>query len=194
MWLAVTLGDGMETSGNGNRVAAGDYLEFNFSQQIDVQPLVPAQRQQLNSQIRAAAAALREEPQLIWRHVHAALGVESISDITRDQYSLAQQAVSEYLDKGKQYAACQKLVGQVLRLAADKGIQEPMENFCLGAFGMDRLKELGREELAQVYAFVEQYPTEGNSPPKLQHHLQSKSVRVAVLSSFVAGLLLGLLI
>lgn len=184
----------METSGSGNRVAARDYLEFNFSQLTDAQPLVPAQRQQLNSHIKGAAAALRQEPQQIWRHVHAVLGVESVNDITRDQYQSALQSVDDYLNSTKQSAACQKLVGQILRTATDKGIQEPMENFCLGAFGMDRLKELGREELAQVYAFVEQYPTEGDSPPKLQRHLQSKSVRVAALSSFVAGLLLGLLI
>ena len=194
MWLAVTLGDGMETSGNGNRVATRDYLEFNFSQQNDVQPLVPAQRQQLNNQVRSTAETLREEPQQIWRHVHAALGVESIGDITRDQYSAAQQAVDAYLDKAKQYAACQKLVGQILRLANDKGIQEAMESFCLGAFGMDRLKELGREELAQVYAFVQRHPAEGKSPSTLQHYLQFKPVRIALVSSFVAGLLIGLLI
>lgn len=196
MWLAVTLGDGMETSGNGNRVATRDYLEFNFSQQVDAQPLVPAQRHQLNNQIKSAATALRQEPQQIWRHVHASLGVEGIGDITRDQYQVAQQAVEEYLDGAKEYAACQKLVGQILRVAADKGIQEPMESFCLGAFGMDRLKELGREDLAQVYAFVESHTANdkelvNEQAATLQHCLQINSVRLVVAAAFFGGCVAG---
>ena len=186
----------METSGNGNRVATRDYLEFNFSQQVDTQPLVPAQRHQLNNQIKSAAAALRQEPQQIWRHVHAALGVESVGDISRDQYQAAQQAVEDYLDSAKEYAACQKLVGQILRVATDKGIQEPMESFCLGAFGMDRLKELGREELAQVYAFVENHAANDKASVNkqastLQDCLQINSVRLVVAAAFLGGFVTG---
>ncbi len=157
---------------------------------------MPAQRHQLNNQIKSAAIALRQEPQQIWRHVHAALGVESIGDITRDQYQAAQQAVEDYLDGAKDYAACQKLVGQILRVATDKGIQADMENFCLGAFGMDRLKELGREELAQVYAFVENHRAndralKNQQAAHLQDCLQINSVRLVVAAAFLGGFVMG---
>jgi len=186
----------METGGNGNRVAARDYLEFNFPQQIDVQPLVPAQRHQLNAQIRSAASTLREEPKQVWRHVHASLGVESVDEITRNQYLAAQQAVEDYLERGKQYSARQKLIGQILRMASEKNIQEPMESFCLGAFGMDRLKELDREDLAKVYGFVEGHPVDGDKstndkPHKPLHYLHVRLIWAGLISCFILGLLTG---
>ena len=71
-----------------------------------------------------------------------------------------------------------------------------MESFCLGAFGMDRLKELGREELAQVYAFVENHAANDKAPVNeqastLQDCLQINSVRLVVAVAFLGGFVMG---
>lgn len=184
----------METSGNANRVAGRDYLEFNFSQPVDSAPLVAAQRQQLNGLVRSVANTLNEEPRLIWRHVHAVVGVESVGEITRDQFLVAKQAIQAYQDDVREDAACQKLVGQILRLASEHGTQKQMESYCLGLFGVDRLKELDREQLAQVYDYLANTQVPEEQPTKLQHYWQLKPVRIAVICAFAAGFVAGFLI
>ncbi|OLF53780.1 hypothetical protein [Pseudomonas chlororaphis] len=115
--------------------------------------LVSAQRKELH-ELRAKCEELGDDPRDVWRRVHAQLGVNTISEITAEQFVDARNVMQTRLELLQEEADKRRLVGKVLRAVAEKDAKVEMNTFCELNFGRTQLKNLQKPQLQKVLEFV----------------------------------------
>lgn len=149
-----------EFRGHVGQVSAGDIQNVDIKIHVPRTPeekgLVPAQRSELHG-LRARCEELGADPRDVWRAVHAHLAVKSIDQIRADQFDLAKQVMTGFLEKLMDDADRARLVGKILRLGIEKDALGELNNFCDLTFGRTILKDFKRADLQQVLAFIQEF-------------------------------------
>ncbi len=142
-----------------DQVAAGDIKNFIEAPKPEQPALLSsAQRQVLNALVEEIAKECEKEPRFIWREVvHARVGVDSISEILRDSFHDAQDALVCYRDNHRRQANIRLMVARITNLTKEKGIYNERDAWCLRQFGEKHLVAMGTEQLRLVLAYVEDF-------------------------------------
>lgn len=153
------------------QVAAGDIKNFIEAPKPDKEPLVKAQRKRLNALVAEVAAECSVAGPALWLQVlHPQLGVDSINDITRDQFQDALDALDVYRQEHRDRVACKGLIDRISSAVLRKGIAAELDRFCIREFGQQYLNSLDRGQLQKALAFVDDHaavvpPGQVQSPP-----------------------------
>ncbi|MDD1014554.1 hypothetical protein [Pseudomonas rubra] len=162
-----------EFRGHVGQVAAGDIQNLDIKIQVPGRPedkvLVPAQRAELH-ELRAKCEELGADPRDVWRAVHAQLAVKSIDQIQSNQLGEARRVITCLLERLMDDADRRRLVGKILRTAAEKDARVELSNFCDVTFGRTQLTNLQRPDLQRVLEFIQSFQiqplqTEQSLPP-----------------------------
>lgn len=158
-------------NGSENRSAGRDFNEGNVkvgqfigrdvvnisipdSKDTDSEPLVPAQRKQLNVMAKEVAEASNEEGYIVWQRVHAKVGVHSINEITKEQYPVALDHLQMELDKLRNTSACKALMHQILKKTSKEEQRQFLYQYCDISFGSRRLTDLSKAQLQQALGWL----------------------------------------
>jgi hypothetical protein len=144
--------------GGVGQVAEGDInnygISINLANKAETRGLLSAQRQELHG-LRAQCEELGDDPKVVWRLVHAQLGVNSISEIQAEQFPAARDTMRARLEQLQEDADKRRLVGKILRIVAEKDARTEMNNFCELRFGRTQLNNLKKSQLQSVLEFVQ---------------------------------------
>ncbi|HFP0289891.1 TPA: hypothetical protein ACHK72_004561, partial [Escherichia coli] len=167
----------VNSNGSDNRVAGRDYHEKNIqierydgrhtvniaipSNRTDERPLVKAQRRQLNLLIDNIVDVSKEESFVVWRKLHAEIGVDSIDNMTVNQYPTAVSFLNAMLDRYKDHDACKSLVSLLLRNSENNEVRQKLLRYCHINFGTGRLNDLTRSQLQMALSWLDQQSVEG---------------------------------
>ncbi|HFO9508160.1 TPA: hypothetical protein ACHK56_004942, partial [Escherichia coli] len=207
----------VNSNGSDNRVAGRDYHEKNIqierydgrhtvniaipSNRTDERPLVKAQRRQLNLLIDNIVDVSKEESFVVWRKLHAEIGVDSIDNMTVNQYPTAVSFLNAMLDRYKDHDACKSLVSLLLRNSENNEVRQKLLRYCHINFGTGRLNDLTRSQLQMALSWLDQQSVEGekkltannSAGSQLQMNFQQiiKKYPKETGMCFVIGVLLG---
>lgn len=149
-----------EFRGHVGQVAAGDIQNLDIKIHVPGRPedkvLVPAQRAELH-ELRAKCEELGADPRDVWRAVHAQLAVKSIDQIQSSQFAEARGVITSLLERLMDDADRRRLVGKILRAAAEKDARVELSNFCDVTFGRTQLNNLPRPDLQRVLEFIQSF-------------------------------------
>ncbi|MCY1295834.1 hypothetical protein D9M71_116220 [compost metagenome] len=156
----------IEVSGNRNSVAGRDIIQVALDDKKE--PITANQRRRLNALVAEVSDDLKVEAKTLWTDVvHVRLGVQTVGEITRDQFLQAEQALYDYRQQQLDTSSNNRLISEILRQSKLKGIAKPMSDYCLHTAGVSKLKRLDRDKLLQVLRFVESYQvTPEQEPPE----------------------------
>lgn len=162
----------VNSNGNDNRAAGRDYNEKKIqierydgrytvniaipSNKADERPLVKAQRHQLNLLIDKIVDVSKEESFVVWRKLHAEIGVDSIDNMTVNQYSTAVSFLNAMLERCKDHDACKSLVSLLLRNSETNEVRQKLLRYCHINFGTGRLNDLTRSQLQMALSWLDQ--------------------------------------
>ncbi|EFA1811002.1 hypothetical protein QTO39_25030 [Escherichia coli] len=210
----------VNSNGSDNRVAGRDYHEKNIqierydgrhtvniaipSNRTDERPLVKAQRRQLNLLIDNIVDVSKEESFVVWRKLHAEIGVDSIDNMTVNQYPTAVSFLNAMLDRYKDHDACKSLVSLLLRNSENNEVRQKLLRYCHINFGTGRLNDLTRSQLQMALSWLDQQSVEGekkltannSADSQLQMNFQQiiKKYPKETGMCFVIGVLLGIIL
>ncbi|EGQ5384821.1 hypothetical protein I4J76_004492 [Escherichia coli] len=210
----------VNSNGSDNRVAGRDYHEKNIqierydgrhtvniaipSNRTDERPLVKAQRRQLNLLIDNIVDVSKEESFVVWRKLHAEIGVDSIDNMTVNQYPTAVSFLNAMLDRYKDHDACKSLVSLLLRNSENNEVRQKLLRYCHINFGTGRLNDLTRSQLQMALSWLDQQSVEGekkltannSAGSQLQMNFQQiiKKYPKETGMCFVIGVLLGIIL
>ncbi|EPP4621847.1 hypothetical protein ACUSMK_003195 [Escherichia albertii] len=212
----------VNSNGSDNRVAGRDYHEKKIqierydgrhtvniaipSGRTDERPLVKAQRRQLNLLIDKIVDVSKEESFVVWRKLHAEIGVDSIDNMTVNQYPTAVSFLNAMLDRHKDHDACKSLVRLLLRNSENNEVRQKLLRYCHINFGTGRLNDLTRSQLQMALSWLDQQTTdcEKNLPsdnsnfvdkqPRLTFQQIIKIYPKEMGVCFVIGALLGIIL
>ncbi|WDB44829.1 hypothetical protein PS031_08005 [Escherichia albertii] len=212
----------VNSNGSDNRVAGRDYHEKKIqierydgrhtvniaipSGRTDERPLVKAQRRQLNLLIDKIVDVSKEESFVVWRKLHAEIGVDSIDNMTVNQYPTAVSFLNAMLDRHKDHDACKSLVSLLLRNSENNEVRQKLLRYCHINFGTGRLNDLTRSQLQMALSWLDQQTTdcEKNLPsdnsnfvdkqPRLTFQQIIKIYPKEMGVCFVIGALLGIIL
>ena len=166
-------------NGSVDQVAAGDIKNFVELPRVVKEYLSSAQRQLLNALVAEISAECETEARLIWREVvHARVGVESIGEIPKEDFLIAQDALVSYRDNHRKQANIKLMVSHITSATKAKNLYGERDGFCLRQFGEKHLNAMTSEQLRQVLVFVEDF----------QRHVKPPAPEVAQVASQIAGL------
>lgn len=158
------------------QVAAGDIKNFIEAPKPDKEPLVKAQRKRLNALVAEIAAECSVAGPALWLQVlHPQLGVDSINDITRDQFQDALDALDAYRQDHRDRVARRGLIGRISNAVLRKGIAAELDRFCVREFGQQDLNSLDRGQLQKALAFADDH---ASAVPPVQ--VQSPTARLTI--------------
>lgn len=160
-----------EVSGKLNRAAGRDFHEGNVkvdqligrdvvnivvpgSKESESEPLVVAQRKQLNQLAKDVAEASNEEGYIVWQRVHAVVGVNSINEITKEQFPTAIELLQNELAKLQDASSCKALMHQILKKSSDDEVKQTLYQYCDISFGSRRLNSLTKAQLQQALGWL----------------------------------------
>ncbi|MGC4491749.1 hypothetical protein [Escherichia coli] len=162
----------VNSNGSDNRVSGRDYHEKNIrierydgrhtvniaipSCGADERPLVKAQRHQLKLLVDKIVDVSKEESFVVWRKLHAEIGVDSIDKMTVNQYPTAISFLNAMLDRHKERDACKSLVSLLLRNSESNEIRQKLLRYCHIHFGTGRLNDLTRSQLQSALSWLDQ--------------------------------------
>lgn len=210
----------VNSNGSDNRVAGRDYHEKNIqierydgrhtvniaipSNRTDERPLVKAQRRQLNLLIDNIVDVSKEESFVVWRKLHAEIGVDSIDNMTVNQYPTVVSFLNAMLDRYKDHDACKSLVSLLLRNSENNEVRQKLLRYCHINFGTGRLNDLTRSQLQMALSWLDQQSVEGekkltannSAGSQLQMNFQQiiKKYPKETGMCFVIGVLLGIIL
>ncbi|HDX3843954.1 TPA: hypothetical protein ROF16_003885 [Escherichia coli] len=210
----------VNSNGSDNRVAGRDYHEKNIqierydgrhtvniaipSNRTDERPLVKAQRRQLNLLIDNIVDVSKEESFVVWRKLHAEIGVDSIDNMTVNQYPTAVSFLNAMLDRYKDHDACKSLVSLLLRNSENNEVRQKLLRYCHINFGTGRLNDLTRSQLQMALSWLDQQSVEGekkltannSAGSQLQMNFQQIITKYPKETGmcFVIGVLLGIIL
>ncbi|EFK3874108.1 hypothetical protein [Escherichia coli] len=169
----------VNSNGSDNRVAGRDYHEKKIqierydgrhtvniaipSGRTDERPLVKAQRRQLNLLIDKIVDVSKEESFVVWRKLHAEIGVDSIDNMTVNQYPAAVSFLNAMLDRHKDHDDCKSLVSLLLRNSENNEVRQKLLRYCHINFGTGRLNDLTRSQLQSALSWLEQQSVSSNT-------------------------------
>ena len=140
-----------------DQVAAGNINNY-MGPAEEKEPLSNAQRKRLNALVAEVSETLELEARDIWRDVvHAHVGVDSINDIQRSQFSDAVFVLENFRETERMRVNTRLMVSRITSLTKEKKIYDERDAFCLRTFGERHLNHMAIEQLRQVLAFVEDY-------------------------------------
>lgn len=201
----------IEVNGDRNRVAGRDLIKIkgnngsiNFGTQLNIdtrnepRDLVPAQRQALYD-LSLKCVELGGDSKEIWRRVFAELGVKQIDDITVEQFSQARRVLQARLDQFQDEDDKRRLIGKILRAAAEKGAKAELNNFCDVTFGRTHLNSLLRVDLQRALEFIQGFQIESMAAVSTEHELPKVLPlrdfliihRINAAGLFVSGIIVG---
>ena len=158
------------------QVAAGDIKNFIEVPKPDKEPLVKAQRKRLNALVAEVAAECSVAGPALWLQVlHPQLGVDSINDITRDQFQDALDALDAYRQEHRDRVARKGLISRINSSVQRKGITVELERYCVREFGQQDLNSLDRGQLQRTLAFADDHASAVSPVP-----VQSPAVRLTI--------------
>lgn len=145
-----------EETVNVDQLIGRDFVSISLSGSKDTEsePLVPAQRKQLNQLAKELSEASNEEGYIVWQRVHAEVGVKSINEITKEQYPAAVEYLQKELDKLRNTSACKALMHQLLKKTSDEEQRQCLYQYCDISFGNRHLAELSKEQLQQALGWI----------------------------------------
>ncbi|AKH22502.1 hypothetical protein KUF00_003143 [Escherichia coli] len=212
----------VNSNGSDNRVSGRDYHEKNIrierydgrhtvniaipSCGADERPLVKAQRHQLKLLVDKIVDVSKEESFVVWRKLHAEIGVDSIDKMTVNQYPTAISFLNAMLDRHKERDACKSLVSLLLRNSENNEARQKLLRYCHINFGTGRLNDLTRSQLQMALSWLDQQTTdcENNLPSDNSKFVdkQSRLVFQQIIKTypkemgvcFVIGVLLGMIL
>lgn len=167
--------------GSVGQVAAGDIknydVQINMATKTEERRLVPAQKNELY-ELSLRCVELGADSKDIWRSVFAELGVKQIGDISLEQFLPARHVLKSRLDHLVDEDDKRRLIGKILRAAAEKDAKAELNNFCDVTFGRTHLATLKRVELQRALEFMRDFkvqplqggqtkPPTGNLPAAL---------------------------
>ena len=168
----------VNSNGSDNRIAGRDYQEKNIqigrydgshtvniaipsSNNSDPRPLLKGQRKALNRLVAAIVDASNTEAFIIWQKLHAEIGVDSIDDITMNQYKTAESFLCAMLERCKDHDARKALVSILLRNSEDGVLRQKLIRYSHINFGTGRLNDLTRSQLQMALSWLDQQSVEG---------------------------------
>ncbi len=179
----------VNSNGSDNRVAGRDYHEKNIqiaqydgrhtvniaipSDKNEKRPLVKAQRRQLNELVGKIVVVSKDESYVVWNKLHAEIGVESIDEMTVDQYLPAVSFLNTLLERGQEEKSNKILVRELLSNSSDKKIRLKLIRFCYINFGTGRFNDLTHSQLQMAIAWLDQQSIQGAS--RLNCSIKTKS-------------------
>ncbi|ELQ4167784.1 hypothetical protein E4T96_14330 [Shigella flexneri] len=206
----------VNSNGSDNRVAGRDYHEKNIqieryddrhtvniaipSGRPDERPLVKAQRHQLKLLVDKIVDASKEESFVVWRKLHAEIGVDSVDKMTVNQYPTAISFLNAMLDRHKDHEACKLLVSLLLRNSESNEIRQKLLRYCHINFGTGRLNDLTRSQLQSALSWLDQQTnkniSQSNGNIKNRHCISELLTEYTkeFLIVFIVGLILGMVI
>lgn len=190
----------MDVRGDQNRSAAADYVEVrqiaggnihNYLMPHPREYLSSAQRTALNSLVMDVATECGIEARQLWREVvHARVGVESVKQIRRDQFALAEQALVVFRDDHRCRQGMFDLISRITSLTTERGLGSERDRFLLRQFGERRLDALSLDQLRQALVFVEDF----GLPPRESFVISMQSAVTKYPAAFFLSFFLGVLI
>lgn len=212
----------VNSNGSDNRVSGRDYHEKNIrierydgrhtvniaipSCRADERPLVKAQRHQLKLLVDKIVDVSKEESFVVWRKLHAEIGVDSIDKMTVNQYPTAISFLNAMFDRHKERDACKSLVSLLLRNSENNEVRQKLLRYCHIHFGTGRLNDLTRSQLQMALSWLDQQTTDcGNNLPSDNSKFVDKQSRLVFQQiiktypkemgvCFVIGVLLGVIL
>lgn len=162
---------GNNVSGRENRAAGRDFHEGNVQveqligrdivnilipdgKESESEPLVLAQRKQLNQLAKDVAEASNKEGYIVWQRIHAVAGVNSIKEITREQFPVVIDLLQNELAQLKDASACKALIHQIFKKSPDDGVRQALYQYCDISFGSRRLSSLTKAQLQQALGWL----------------------------------------
>lgn len=140
-----------------DQVAAGNINNY-MGPAEEKEPLSNAQRKRLNVLVAEVSETLELDARDIWRDVvHAHVGVDSINEIQRSQFSDAVFVLENFRETERMRVNTRLMVSRITSLTKEKKIYDERDAFCLRTFGERHLNHMAIEQLRQVLAFVEDY-------------------------------------
>lgn len=147
-------------NGQVEQVAAGDIKNFIEAPHVEQRFISSAQRQALNTLVAELAQEHEVEARVLWREVvHASVGVESIGEIPRDSFKVAEGALYSWRDQRREQANIKQMLERILSATTEKGIETERDSWCLRQFGERYLNSMTKDQLRQVLVFVEDFQT-----------------------------------
>lgn len=180
-------------NGQVEQVAAGDIKNFIEAPKPEQPALLSsAQRQALHNLVEEISKECERDPRFIWREVvHARVGVESVSEILREDFHDAQDALVCYRDNHRRQANIRLMVARITNLTKEKGIYSERDAWCLRQFGEKHLNDMGTEQLRLVLAFVEDFqssPVEEQPEPAVAVATEPRELSfISEFKAFVSG-------
>ncbi|MAG68565.1 MAG: hypothetical protein CMK74_22245 [Pseudomonadales bacterium] len=140
-----------------DQVAAGNINNY-LGPAEEKEPLSNAQRKRLNVLVAEVSETLELDARDIWRDVvHAHVGVDSINEIQRSQFSDAVFVLENFRETERMRVNTRLMVSRITSLTKEKKIYDERDAFCLRTFGERHLNHMTIEQLRQVLAFVEDF-------------------------------------
>lgn len=202
-----------DIQGKDNRAAGRDFHEGNIqvdqligrdvlnisipgNKETESAPLVPAQRKQLNQMVKDVAEASNEEGFVVWQRVHAEVGVNSVNEMTKEQYPAALEHLQKELDKLNDTSACKALMHQLLKKTSNEDQRQCLYQYCDISFGSRRLAGLSKAQLQQALGWLCNEQNEEEkilSSPQLRMTWQEllRAYPLVIGITFICGTLLG---
>lgn len=168
---------------------------INFGTQVNIgsamskEPLAQPQRRSLNDRVEEIAGIYGVDPRVVWREVlHTRFGVSSVTELSKNQFVEASQALEAYEARLKEQVAeskeqnhVKRLVAEALQIANDRDVYPAMSRFCSREFGETVLNNLSPDQLKLVLKFLEEAapatPVEPEPPASTAASTSSVSVR-----------------
>ena len=140
-----------------DQVTAGNINNY-LGPAEEKEPLSNAQRKRLNVLVAEVSETLELDARDIWRDVvHAHVGVDSINEIQRSQFSDAVFVLENFRETERMRVNTRLMVSRITSLTKEKKIYDERDAFCLRTFGERHLNHMTIEQLRQVLAFVEDF-------------------------------------
>lgn len=165
----------IKVKGAGNTINVGG-TQVNLAASSTPDFLSPDQRRRLNRLVTEISTDYQADPRILWREVvHTRIGVSSIDEILRSQFTEAEQALLDHAEQLRAHNHARRLVAEVLRIANERGIYQEMTRYVGREFGGTVLNKLNPEQLKETLRFVEGYqlaaaePTPAPVPTRLKY-------------------------
>lgn len=145
-------------NGQVEQVAAGDIKNFIEAPHVEQRFISSAQRQALNTLVAELSQEHDVEARVLWREVvHASVGVESIGEIPRDSFKVAEGALYRWRDQQREQVNIKQMLERIQSATTEKGIEAERDSWCLRQFGERYLNSMTKDQLRQVLVFVEDF-------------------------------------
>ena len=117
-----------------DQVAAGNINNY-LGPAEEKEPLSNAQRKRLNVLVAEVSETLELDARDIWRDVvHAHVGVDSINEIQRSQFSDAVFVLENFRETERMRVNTRLMVSRITSLTKEKKIYDERDAFCLKLF------------------------------------------------------------